>query len=456
MKKLFIVLFSAGFLFYFASPLIAGGVDNKTNYSAEYIRTLNRNAATDSADAVAYNPAGVMTMENGYYINVSAHHVSKEYSNIIDGVTQDQDEPSIVPGLFGIYKQDQWALFAAVTIPAGGGKVEFNNGNATTKIGAAGLASQVSAGVAAIASAPAAPPAGFPAAYTIAGVSNERVNAESVYTGLTLGGAYAVNDMVSMSFGARHVGAEKKGRATFQLSPTAFGVGVGQVTRTAVLDYEDTADGWGGILGLNITPEGPFTIGLRYETKTKLEFEYKVNQDSVTGLASGLGAAQGITNGKKHRRDLPAIFGFGIGSQITPKFKIDASLTYYLQDNADWGGAENNVNDGYDAGVSFEYTFNEKTRGSLGYMYTDTGIDAQYMLPENPALSANTLGCGLVYKYTPNLDLNFGIGKVFYKAESYVDTSSFTPAGGTTFGSALNIEFDKDIVFLAFGLQYKF
>jgi hypothetical protein len=40
------------------SAVYAGAIDNKTNWSAEYIRTLNRNAATDYADIAAYNPAG--------------------------------------------------------------------------------------------------------------------------------------------------------------------------------------------------------------------------------------------------------------------------------------------------------------------------------------------------------------------------------------------------------------
>lgn len=45
-----------------ASSLQAGGVINKQNLSADYLRTLNRNAATDMADAAAFNPAGTAMM----------------------------------------------------------------------------------------------------------------------------------------------------------------------------------------------------------------------------------------------------------------------------------------------------------------------------------------------------------------------------------------------------------
>ena len=102
MKKLFIFACVIGLVLSGASPLFAGGADNKTNWSAEYIRTLNRNAATDSADIVMYNPAGVMKMEDGLYGNASAHNVLKYYNNEINGVNFDQDKPSVVPGLFAV------------------------------------------------------------------------------------------------------------------------------------------------------------------------------------------------------------------------------------------------------------------------------------------------------------------------------------------------------------------
>ncbi|MBW2565895.1 MAG: hypothetical protein JRE24_03215, partial [Deltaproteobacteria bacterium] len=58
MKRLLFFLCVSTLVFAVATPLMAGGADNKTGWSAEYIRTLNRNAATDSADIVMYNPAG--------------------------------------------------------------------------------------------------------------------------------------------------------------------------------------------------------------------------------------------------------------------------------------------------------------------------------------------------------------------------------------------------------------
>jgi long-chain fatty acid transport protein len=98
MKKLVIVVFAVGLIFSGASLLFAGGIDNKQNFSAEYIRTFSRNAATDAADVTVYNPAGVMKMENGVYVNLGIFHALKDYSNTIGGTEYDSDAPSTIPG----------------------------------------------------------------------------------------------------------------------------------------------------------------------------------------------------------------------------------------------------------------------------------------------------------------------------------------------------------------------
>src|SRR4030042_1530912 len=132
MKKFITVLFLSSLVLLTSSPLIAGGITNKQNFSIEYSRTSSRNATVDSADAAVYNPAGVTQMEDGFYINGGAFYAFKDYSNTIGGIEYASDEPSIVPSLIALYKKGNWAAFGAFTIPAGGGKVSFEKGSATT------------------------------------------------------------------------------------------------------------------------------------------------------------------------------------------------------------------------------------------------------------------------------------------------------------------------------------
>ncbi|MCK4830703.1 outer membrane protein transport protein, partial [bacterium] len=409
MKKLFVSLCVAGLIVSSVSPLFAGSIDHLSNFSAEYMRTLNRNAATDSADAVVYNPAGVMEMENGTYGNLSIQYTDKDWKNKVDGESLSQDDPSIIPSLFGLYKKDRWAAFAAFTIPSGGGKVDYKDGNAMTRIGGWGIINNIN---------------GLAGAVLYDTIKNERLEAERYYLGFTLGGAYKINDMVSVSLGTRYIDAYGELKFKLQVQPSALGAAVGQVDRTAASELERNADGWCGIIGLNVAPTEELNIGLKYETRTRLNFKYDVKYDIVTGSPSGLVAQEGITDGIKERRDLPAVFSLGVSYRFTPKIRIETDFTYYFNEDADWNGDEDDVDNGYELGMAVEYTFNKKLKASLGYLYSDTGSDAKYMTSYKPELNSNSICGGIAYEAVPGLILNFALENSFYRDDSYVDTSS--------------------------------
>jgi long-chain fatty acid transport protein len=405
MKKLLVFLCVAGLIAASASPLFAGGIENKTNWSAEYIRTLNRNAATDSADIVMYNPAGVMKMGDGFYGNLSVQYILKDYTNNIDGVDFDSDEPSFIPGLFLLYKQDRWAGFFGLSNVVGGGKVEFENGDATTYA----LGNLILQGL---------PPVGY-------SINSQELEGEHIGLGYTFGGAFKINDMFSVSLAAMYVDTNKeaKGNVTFT-SPIP-----GVPDLPVNLDYEEDADGWGGVIGVNISPNDQWNIGIRYNTKVDLDYELTVNQDTL-GL---------LTNGSESTRDLPAILALGVSYKLNDKIRLETNFTYYFNEDADWMGDEDFVDNGYDLGIALEYTFNPKLKGSIGYLHTDTGIDAEYMLPEAPQLNANTIGAGVAYEAIPGMMLNFSLGNAFYEDDSFSV-----------------VEYEKNNFFMAFGIQYKF
>lgn len=438
MRKGFILFCSAALVTLSAQPLLAGGIDNKHNWSAEYIRTLNRNAATDSADIVAYNPAGVMSMDNGSYLNLSGHYIDKTYTNTINGTDYESDKGSIVPGAFAIYKTDKWSAFAGFTVPGGGGEVEYDNGNLTTKTIGAGTIAGANAQLD-LAEAGGLLPPGTAAALYYSSFNNDTLNAKSFYLGYTIGGAYRINDNISVSAGVRFIDAHSEAKGGMIVTAADNGAAGSTPINpdiAAIVNYEEDADGWGAILGVDVTPMEGVNLALRYETKTELEFTYKVATDSVGALAS-----MGVANGSTHDRDLPGILGLGASYQVNPKLKVDINLTYYMQGEADWDGEEDLVDSGYDLGAAVEYAINDKTRVSFGFMHTDAGMDDPALItPEAPELNANTIGTGLVYDYNPRLTLNFALGKVFY------DDTDLNAA----------VTYDKDINFLGFGVQYKF
>jgi long-chain fatty acid transport protein len=436
MKRLFVFLCVSALVFAMVSPLMAGGIDNKHNFSAEWVRTLNRNAATDSADAVVYNPAGVVKMDDGLYVNLSGQYAFNEYLNTFDGTEYDSTAPNVVPGLFTLFRKDQWAGYFAFTIPCGGGKVDFEDGNATIPSLVAWLNDEARETI------------GAPI-YDADTITNASLEGNSYYYGFTVGGAHALNDMVSVSLGVRYIDASREFEGSATLSPTPTGAFLGLTDATHEVKTEETGDGWGGILGVNISPTDELTIGIRYETKTSLELKTKQKKDTLEAIRPG-GA---VTDGAKRDRDLPALLGLGVSYNILPDLKADVNFTYYFNDDADWDDNrltyiqdETKKDNGYDLGIAFEYVFMPQLKASLGYMYTDAGIDPDDISFENPELDAHTIAGGLAYEAMPGLDLNFGILKTFYQEETTSSTAVF-PNG---------VELEKDVIIIALGVQYKF
>lgn len=432
MKKLTVIFVTAGLILLNTSPLWAGGIDSKTNWSAEYIRTLNRNAATDGADIAAYNPAGIIKMENGLYGNFSVQYIDKKYTHAINSTDYNSHEPSFVPSFFAIYKQDRYAIFGGFTITGGGGYVDYANGNYTTMVGGALLNSNLL----------------FPTFGVVAPINEQRIEAESFYYGYTIGAAYKINEIFSVSLGVRFSDAHREAQAHVIMGQT----GAMPADNTHYLDYEEDADGWCGIASVNISPSKELNIGMRYESRTKLDFHQTVNQDENNfNAALKMGPSLGVNHGADVRRDLPPLLAMGISYQWTPKIRVESNLTFYLNKSAGWEDTAptardpGDVKNGYDFGVMVAYAFNEKLKGSLGYLFTETGIEAANMLPESPELDAQTIGGGIAYMALPGMTLNFSIGNAFYQNASFV--SNYT--GGS-------VEYDKNNFFFAFGVEYKF
>jgi long-chain fatty acid transport protein len=410
-----------------ALPLYAGGIINKQNLSADYVRSLTRNAATDAADATVYNPAGVMSMQNGFYVKADAIYLQKDYTNDVPGYgDMESDEPSIVPGLFALYKQDKWAAFFAVTVPGGGGKVEYDDGNARTV--ALGLGTI--AGVNAI--------AGFE---LLTGINSQYIEAESVYMGYTLGGALKVNDWFSVAGGLRYVDAyqEFKGNAVL----ATF---LGGANRYDV-DLERTADGWNYFLGFNVAPNDRLNIGFLYMSNTRLAFESDVDKDTVPG---GITDNLGWEDGTHEREDLPGYLALGVSYFIIPnKLRAEVDLTYYLEADATFDANRfDGAGDSYDLALSFEYIFNPQWKVSMGYMHTNIrGMQADDLLTEAPELDANTLALGCVWSPLDRLSISLGGIKVWYDSEEKEITNGSGPAA---------TDLEKDVWGVALGVQYRF
>lgn len=414
-----------------ASSLQAGGVINKQNLSADYLRTLNRNAATDMADAAAFNPAGTAMMQDGLYLKADVIYLMKDYSNQLPsaigplpltGGTLDSEEPSIIPGLFAVYKQDRWSAFFAVTIPGGGGEVNYNDGNArTTMLSLPGALGGLGTYL-----------GGTP------NTINQSIEADSYYVGYSLGGAFKIFDSLSLGGGVRYVDAyqEFKGKAQGALN-------------TVDVKIERTDEAFNYFLGLDWAPIRDLNIGLTYMSNTKLNFKADTKDTSPGQIVS---RNVGWSDGTHEREDLPGYVGVGVSYFIIPgTLRIEPNLTYYLEQQAKLEGArfqDSMPGNSYDIGLALEYILNPQWKFSVGYMHTEIkGMESVDLLPEAPELDADTIGLGLVWSPIERLSITASAIKVWYQSVKTDANSSRAPA---------DTEYDKDVWGVALGLQYRF
>ena len=428
MKKVIPILCAIGLLVLTASPLYAGGIINKQNQSADYMRTMNRHAATDYADIAVYNPAGIMKMENGGYGKLDIMYFSKDYSNTVPGFGElSQDEPSIIPSAFAVYKQEKWAGFFAFTIPAGGGGLKYDQGSART----VGLATQVMTGANAQLAAAAVPAQFF---YNQVDSMDIDIKESTVY-GFTLGGSFAINNMWSIAAGARYSNGTREFEGGALMSAANALPGVNDPINSR-LDIEAEADGWAGILGVNFAPNDKFNTALTFISNTEMKYKNKVNTDTL-GIAPMIGLADGSTT----QIDIPALLGFGISYKFLPKLKVDLNYVYYFENSATIDTFENE-GDSWDLGLSAEYTFSPQWKASLGYLHTDIKLadDQQINEPEEPKLGANTIAAGAVWSLASAWAITFGGAYVMY--DDVKDSRG--------------IKYEKEVWNLSVGVQWKF
>ena len=428
-KKLIVILGLIGFLFASVSSLMAGGIVNKQNLSADYFRSLTRNASTDAADIVAFNPAGVMKLQTGLYTKLDMIYVDKEYKNTVANVypfqgedgTYVTDDPSTVPGFFAVLKRDEWAGFFAVTIPGGGGKVTFGDGNARTGQLATSIITNPATG----------------GAYV--GIDDMYLEADSIQAGYSLGGAFEISNLFSVAGGVRFVDATQSfaGYADLTLNPLAP---AGTPDRFEV-DLDRKAQGWSWFLGLNIAPIDRINIGLMYMDRTKLDWETDVIKDDI-GVAPALGWD------KNQRNDLPGVIGLGVAIRLIDPILFEFNYTRYLETAAALDERRfESPGDSYDMGFSFTYTINSMWRASAGYLVTDIkGTDKEDLRTEAPELDASTLACGLVFSPTSRFDVSLGFTDVDYAPLT-------TDVGGSS--SPANTKYEKDSWAISLGLQYR-
>lgn len=383
------------------SGQLAGQIDNLSNMSAEWIRTCNRNAATDAADIVVYNPAGLVKLADGFHINLGNQSLFRQPEHTFTFLTTEtyrQDSPDLfLPNLYLAYKKGNWAAFAGVYVPGGGAVADYPLGSLTTNL---------------IAAVPLSTPPALGGVYGIYDFfRGDYLEASSLYLTFTMGGALAIGDHVSVALAGRYITAKNK----FKTGLTFFNSQLPIPELALNLSAEDTADGFGAVIGLNISPSSSLNIGVRYETKVNLEFETQVKVDDFGGIF--------IQDGALSRRDFPAMCGIGAAYQFSSAWTLEVDFNYYFQKQADWGEVllpsglkeySQMAGDCYAVGAALIYRVNPQLVLSAGLIYTKfpfDDMDGYYTslgAVEVQYYDNLNIGAGFAFEILPKVNLNLG------------------------------------------------
>lgn len=407
-------------LLLFSVPMVFGTIITNTNQSVMYIRLPARNAST-LIDAVYYNPAGVMKLENGFHLAVHNQSIWQDKTVISNLPSLNNDtyvgevRVPFFPSLFAVYKTNKLAVSFGFGINSGGGSADFATGLSSFEIPISLLPAIVSA----------SPPVGL-------GIPTTQYSVDMAFKGMSffLGFqgniAYAISDAFAVAAGVRYIYAITTYEGyleNIQINPNfpAYGF-TGEMIRAdqffytvypplasmvedAEVDVEQTGSAFTPILSMNISPNESLNIGIRYEFKTKLEL---TNDSTVDD--SGL-----FPDGYTFRNDIPAILSVGVEYAVIPQLRLMLSFNYFFDKNAVWEQLDPTItqddlidSNSYDIGIGFEYDITDSFLISAGYLYTNVGVSDQYQSDFSQELDSHTFGAGARIMLTPNISLDFG------------------------------------------------
>jgi long-subunit fatty acid transport protein len=422
MRKL--LIFVAAMLI--TGSLIAGGLVTNTNQSAAWVRLPSRNASV-GIDAVYYNPAGLMKLENGFHASVSNQSIlqTRTIKNYYAGpggsyglnqhTYKGTVNAPLFPSIYAAYKMDKFAVSFGFNPIGGGGGAEFKNGLPSFEMSPSDLV-------------PSLRPSTGADAYRL----NVYFKGSSTFMGYQGNVSYKVNDWISVAVGLRYVTAKNtyEGHLTdievelpsgwTRADVIMSGIAAG-ATGAAAATTGLVAAGAGSLTLAQVQGAGYITALQRAQLEGALtSFGYPTATPVAQADAIFKGAALKYTQTAALLGDQSADVA-QTGSGIAPIFSVNFSPSENL-----------NIAVKYEMATKLELT--NKTKQDLTVAYDATGAPIT-MFPNGdktrndmPAM----ISVGLDYKLSTSLKLSLGSNYYFDKSADYGhkydnDLNSATP-----------------------------
>ena len=442
MKKISILIVA---MLCMALNIKAGGLMTNTNYHIAFDRMMARGASFD-IDATFSNPAGLAWGHEGWQLSLN---FQKPWQNRDIELTGDATAPDffnkkypgkasapIVPALFAAYKQDNWAVSGMLGIVGSGGFVEYNEGVPMFNVPI--MARLLANGL----------------------QPNEHYNLDSKMEGkqYIYGGqvnfTYQLTDNIAAAVGLRanYYDGYNRGHVTATTVPA---MGSQQLID---LQLDCLQKGWGftPIVSFDYR-EGPLTVALRYEFRTKINTENDTKELTATmmgadALAQFADKVAPYEDGAKTRYDMPALMSIALGYELTPQLR--ATLEYHNFDDKHAkmaGDRQKNLTHGTDEYLlGVEYDINDKFTISCGGQRTDYGLDDNYQSNTSFACDSWSFGLGGAWNINEKVRLNAG-----YFCTIYSDYTKEQANYQATPWSAKEV-YSRTNHVIGLGIDYKF
>ena len=401
---------------FITGSLFAGGLVTNINQSAAWVRLPSRNASI-GIDAVYYNPAGLMSMENGFHLNISNQSVLQNRTVInyysgpggSYGLNQHRYKGTVnaplFPGVYAVYKLDKFALSFGFNPIGGGGGAEFKKGLPSFEMSPSDLVPSLQASQGAD-------------AYKL----DAYFKGSSIFFGYQGNVSYKVNDWLSVAIGVRYVTA--KNTYEGHLQDIEVELPGGWTRADAIMNgiSASATAAAGATTGLVAAGAGKLTLaqvqGAGYITALqRAQLEGALTSFGYPA-ATPVATADAIFKGAAAKYSATATL---LGDQTADVSQTGSGIAPILSVN--FTPSENlNIAVKYEFATKLELT--NKTKQDLLVTYDATGAPIT-MFPDGaknrndmPAM----LSVGLNYKLSPSLRLSLGTYYFFDKQANYGHT----------------------------------
>ena len=460
MKFLYKMLFALLGTIICHTAVFAGGPMTNTNQSAAFLRSIARGTSLQS-DAVYYNPAGVVFMDNGFHIGINNQMAKQTRStssslvmgnNLPGGFSETEFKGSVfsplVPSVHFAWKHNRIAVMAGVGVNGGGGTIKYDNGLASFERIVSSFPTLLSAN-------------GLP---TTAYSRDLFLEGSSMTLAFNVGAAFCITDWLSVAAMVRYSASSnsyKAGLSNMMLNPAhpLLNPNSGMISASQLLtsinmaqyaalvdqqlDVKQKGSSFSPVLALSFH-KGKWDASVKYEFEMRTELENKTSKDI------NLGTGGMFPDGAKVKAETPALLAVAVSRHFGP-VKVIAEWHEFFDKSATNSFSNVITGNTTEYLLGAEWQISDKWLVSAGAQYTAIDMDPAKYSDMNFSCPSVSVGLGLMYSFTEKIALNFGVMPTFYQDVTSTGVHQF---GGMNLGQYTDV-FSRTSIACGLGLDIK-